>query len=466
MSTKYTAEQRAAYWKQKALASQAPPPAPAKRTYVRKAPVNKIVGHGDYYKAPKSIRPSKKTTNSLGGSIGAHLGHGVQAVIKALTGFGDYEVESNSLMPSKLGGDPPIIRNTKNNSHIVHHREYIGDVYASSGFSINTYSINPGLVQTFPWASQVADSYEQYKFRGLVFEYKSMSSDAVLSTAASSALGTVIMSTQYDTLDPAFTDKRTMENYEYANSTKPSCSMLHPVECKMSQTSVSELYVRTGAITAGDSRLYDLGKFSIAVQGMQNPNDNEVIGELWCTFELELFKPKLLVGGGALLTDHFGAVGSSIFTLTAPFATQGTMGARSGNNLGCTIQVAASSPYGANSIIFPRFVVDGFYKLVYTLVGSVATAASPTYTAAGTTVNIDVVSTDVMICSNNTASYFISPQATLNGNLSFTVVQILKIIQTAPGIAAGIQLAFDAGAFPTGLSNCDLMITQLSPSVN
>ncbi|AIF34804.1 capsid protein [Sewage-associated circular DNA virus-13] len=253
----------------------------AKRTYTARAPAaTRYRGTGDYVKAPRAIRPSKSTTKSLGGTIGAHLGHGLQTVIKALTGFGDYEVESNSLMPGTLGGDPPIIQNSRNNSHVVHHREYIGDVYASTAFSIQTYPLNPGLLSSFPWVSQQADSYEQYKFRGAVFEFKSMSSDAVLSSAASSSLGTVIMSTQYNALEAPFSDKRTMENYEYANSAKPSCSMLHPIECKMSQTTVSELYVRTGVVSQGDLRLFDLGNFSIAVQGKQNVGANQVIGEL------------------------------------------------------------------------------------------------------------------------------------------------------------------------------------------
>lgn len=454
-ATKTTAKKRSA--------APRPPPgrAPARRAY---AP--RYYGHGDYYKAPKAIRPSKSTTKTLGGAIGAHLGHGLHSVIKALTGFGDYEVESNSLMSGTLGGDPPIIRNTRNNSHVVHHREYIGDVYASSSFQVTTYPINPGLLRTFPWVSQQADSYEQYKFRGLVFEFKSMSSDAVLSTSASSALGTVVMSTQYNVLDSPFTDKRTMENYEYANSCKPSQSMLHPIECKMSQTSVSELYVRGGEVSTGDLRLYDLGDFSIAVQGMQNAAVGQVIGELWCSYELEFYKPKLLVGSGALLTDHYrGSSAAGAFSTAAPFGVAGTMALRSGSNLGTSLQIAGVAPYAANTILFPSWISNGIYEIIYTVGGTVATANSPSYTGSGTTIAMDTTSSAVTILGSANTSYQVAPQGGASTNTAFTVTQIVRVLPSATGIPSGISLLFVGGTFVTGTVTVDLVITQLNPTI-
>lgn len=440
--------------------------APTRPKYAPTRPLpNYYRGNGDYFKAPKAIRPAKKTTSSLGGAIGAHLGHGLHTVIKALTGFGDYEVTNNSLMPQTLGGDPPIIKNTRNNSHIVHHREYIGDVYAATAFTVTSYPINPGLLSTFPWVSQQADSYEQYKFRGLVFEFKSMSSDAVLSSASSSALGTVVMSTQYNALDTGFTDKRTMENYEFANSSKPSCSFLHPIECKQSQTTVSELYVRTGAVATGDLRLYDLGTFSIAVQGMQNAASNQVIGELWCSYELEFFKPKLLVGGGALLSDHYYGNGTNVFTSGSPLGPQGTLVKSSGSNIGTTLQIASINPYGGNSIIFPAYITDGLFLITYFFGGAVASTNAPQYNPIGTTVNIDVVSSQVKIFGGNLNSYNLSPSPG-ETSLETAFQQCLRIIQTSPGIPAGIQISFPAGVFATGAQKVDLTIVQLAPSIN
>ncbi|QMW68722.1 capsid protein [Crucivirus-241] len=427
-------------------------------------------GNGDYslYKAPRAIRASKSTTKSLGGTVGAHIGNGIHNLVKALTGFGDYNIAENSLMSGTIGGDPPVMRNTANNSFIVHHREYIGDVYATNSFTAISYSLNPGLLSTFPWLHQVADSFEQYRFRGLVFEYKTMSADSVLSTPASTALGTVIMSTQYNALDQPFTDKRTMENYEYANSSKPSCSFFHPIECKLSQTSVAEMYVRTGPVTTGDLRLYDLGTFTIATQGMQNAAAGSVIGELWLTTEVEFYKPKLLIGGGDLLTDHFQGISPVGFTTAAPFATAGILAPKSGNNLGCTLQIPSVAPYGANTILFPQFVVDGTYQITYSYIGSGATANMPAYSATGTTINIDVVSTSVKVLGSVASpnSYIQAPQAAVTGSNQFIVIQIVKIIQTAPGLQAGISFAFTGGTYPAGSGVVDLIITQVSPTFN
>lgn len=457
-----------------------PPPgkAPARRAY-KPRPYKPVYSKGytakSYYRTPTPVKKTmsrKKTTStrnypdSVGATIGGYLGHGIQGVVKALTGFGDYKVAGNSLMSGPLGGNPPIIRNSRNNGIIVRHREYLADVFAATSFTTNTYPINPGLIQSFPWLQQQADSFEQYKFRGLVFEFKSMSSDAVLATSASSALGTVIMSTQYNVLDEVFTDKRTMENYEYANSTKPSLSMLHPIECKMSQTTVSELYVRTGIVSAGDLRLYDLGNFVIAVQGMQNAAANQVIGELWCTYEVEFFKPKLLVGGGALLSDHYYGAGANLFSTVAQYGISGTMVQRSGSNLGTVLQLPGIAPYAANAIVFPRHIVDGTFMITYILKGSVATAASPTYTASGTTVNIDVVSSKVLILQNNAASWDLVPNATFNGTAQLMLQQVVRVIQTLPGTPAGMTITWTAGAYPTGNQTCELIITQLAPSIN
>ena len=66
--------------------------------------------------------------------------------------------------------------------------------------------------------------------------------------------------------------------------------------------------MRNSAVPANaDARLYDLGTFSIATVGMQA--DSGVAGELWCTFEVELLKPKFNSNweGSA---DHFWLQGS------------------------------------------------------------------------------------------------------------------------------------------------------------
>nr|QKV51294.1 putative capsid protein [Crucivirus sp.] len=385
------------------------------------------------------------------------LKHGLPLVIKGLTGFGDYSVAQNSMIP-KLGGDPPIMMSTNNGGFVMRHREYVQDIYATEGFVNNTLAINPGLLSTFPLASQIADTFEQFEIRGMVMEYKSMSSDAVLSAGASSALGTIIFATQYNALDEPFEDKRTMENYEFANSTKPSQSMLHPIECKRSQTPVDLLYVRTGPVETGDLRLYDLGNFNFAVQGCQNAAAGQVLGELWISFELEFFKPKLLpLGGSSTLSDHYTLTGNSLIAVGNPFYTQNGLVRAPESNLGTYIQIAAGSPYDANSIIFPPQITSGKFKVDYYMSATSVSANSPNV-VQGTLVNM----VSEPFWANGTF-YQIAPQPGAAAIANFHFSQVFKITQTAPGVRAGVGYTM-TGVMPTGNQSLDIVITLLGES--
>jgi len=450
----YTPAQKAAYAKRQAAARAARPAPKAKVSYYRTPKARSgLKGYGDYAQA-----------DPMAGLMSGLLTHGLPLVIKGLTGFGDYRVENNSFIP-KLGGDPPIIRNTKSGGFVMRHREYIQDIVASNGFVNNVLPINPGLLSTFPLASQIADSFEQFEIRGMVMEYKSMSSDAVLSSGASSALGTVIFATQYNALDEPFEDKRTMENYEFATSTKPSCSMLHPIECKRSQTPIDLLYVRTGPVSTGDLRMYDLGNFNFAVQGCQNAADGQTLGELWISFELEFFKPKLLpLGGSSTLTDHYTLTGASLVAVGNPFYTQNGLVRQPGSNLGTYIQVGALAPYAANSIIFPPWVTDGLFKIDYYMVGTVATSNAPDMNVS-TPVNCSTTSTKAQFWQGGgIGSKEIAPQAGDLNSTSYHFSQIVDITQTTPGVRSGLGFVL-TGVMPSGTQRLDIVITLLNSSI-
>jgi len=318
------------------------------------------------------------------------LGKGISSLI---TGFGDYKVEGNSLMTG--GIDPPTVVNSVNNGGvIIRHREYLQDISASTPFSLLTLPINPGQLSTFPWLSSIAAHFEQYKFRGLLFEYKSLSSDAVLSTATSSALGSIVMATQYNALSPPFPNKFVMENYEFANSSKPSVSFIHPVECKRVDTSVVELYTRTGAPQVNsDLRLYDLGNFSIAAVGMQATSG--VAGELWCTYEIEFLKPKIENPTNSTdLVDHIhlagGITGAAIFdgaTMDPTSTLNGT--------------------FSTTRYSFPENISQGRYMLFFEVNGA-STAVAPGARSLLNCVSITLFSNDSQsrLTSTGTASAY------------------------------------------------------------
>lgn len=380
---KYTTEEREAYRAGKAAAAKA---APRKKTPTRRAPAKRAPARkkDDYY-------TDGEIGEIVGGGIGAAIGGGPGALIggaigrgahkmmKALTGFGDYHVMGNSLLTG--GMSPPEIVNSSNKGgFIVRHREYLGDINATTAFTVHPYYINPGVANTFPWLSQIAGSFEQYRLRGSVFEFKSLSSDAVLSSATSSALGAVIMATDYNVLGGTFPDKMQMENYQYANSSKPSISFLHPIECKRSMTPVTELYVRTGPVPDNaDDRLYDLGLFQIATTGMQA--DSGVAGELWHTYEIELLKPKINPAEAEpLLIDHFTFFGT--VDGTTPLGNVTDDGRKAGSTLG------GSLAFATNTYAFPAGLTKNErFMVCYQNVGNAFHAYSiPTMTATGCTI--------------------------------------------------------------------------------
>lgn len=361
---------------------------------------------------------------------------GLPTVMRALTGFGDYHVSSNTLM--KGGMSPPEVVNSLNSgSFIVRHREYVTDILSTEAFFTQTFTINPGLLNTFPWLSAIAANFEQYKIRGMVWEYKSTSSNAVLSTDASTALGTVIMATTYNPNTTDFGDKRTMENYQYASSFNPSKTGYHPIECARGQTPVTELYVRTGAVPEGqDARLYDLGNTVVATTGMQA--NGGVIGELWCSFEVELLKPKLLsTRDSSVLSAKFH---STTITDGLPFLG-------STPNPGNTMSMVVTG----SVIAFPPTIFDGFFFVSMLWVGTSVTLA---WTGFEFTDCAPVNS-----FQGNTMQLVIAPPIGATST-EFTIQFILEI--TSEG---AVIEAVGSDTLPLG-GTFDLHITQIAPLDN
>lgn len=436
-SRKYSDKQKLAYYKR--LASARGPRQIA------------IRGTGAYKVSSKKKRPAKKDDDgssskawyappdSVGSTIGGWLGHGAQKIVKALTGFGDYSIEANTILTGGLS-PPEVINSVRTGGVIMRHREYIGDVIATTQFTNNTYDINPGLFATFPWLSQVAKAFELYRLRGLVFEFKSMSSDAVLSSSASSALGTVVMATQYNSLNPGFTSAIQMENHEFANASKPSCDFYHPVECKKSLIPAAELYIRDGAVpTGGDIRLFDIGQFNIATLGMQNATG--VIGQLWCTYEVEFYQ-HAFTAPTTILSDH-------VFNTSC--ATGAICGASHSFSAGNSIGISFAD---SNSFQFPVEIVTGNFLVVmfYHTTGAAAAQVSPSFSVTAGSSLLQVWNDGTGPDTSNKA---------VSSNATSTTVHLAFILTIG---VPNTKISFSGGT----LSNCDmdLWVTQVDSDIS
>lgn len=231
--------------------------------------------------------------SALGGMVGfPEVGRKASDWLSDIIGMGDYTVHNNSILKESDG--VPEFKVDSEGTHRIRHRELITDVQSSQSFRSTNWNINPTNKALFPWLSKIAGNFDQYEFKGLLFAYRERSAMAL--NSVNTALGTVILSTQYDVSKPPFQNKQEMEAYEFTTADEPSKNMLHPVECNPHMDILNSRYVRPALVPANlsvsvQNNLTDLGTFHCATVGMQADDSN--IGELWVTYDVLLMKPRL-----------------------------------------------------------------------------------------------------------------------------------------------------------------------------
>jgi len=295
--------------------------------------MRKIKGKGDYEVSRPSSAPSGGILGKLdkvlsrlpkgtfaaggaalgarfGGARGAEMGRKIGGGLSAISGYGDYTVKSNTLGTVSTSSDmvPTFVKN--DHSVRVTHREFVKDITvpaAPATFTNTEYLINPGNATLFPWLSRLSKQYSQYKIHGMVFVYKTMTSDY----ASTGPLGTVVMATNYNAVDRAFTSKIEMENSEFAVSCKPSQSLIHAIECEASVSGLTTLYIRDPAYATtdtSDKRFYDYGKFQVATSGLSaGAGTGAILGEMWVSYDIEFMKP--VIGGDTLISPCPSIIG-------------------------------------------------------------------------------------------------------------------------------------------------------------
>nr|QKV51312.1 putative capsid protein [Crucivirus sp.] len=429
-----------------------------------------VSGRGAYHKAPAKRAPAKKPAASrsaprssqpwlapalgvvgsaigtavggpAGGLVGNAAGQAAGSIIRHVTGYGAYKVRSNVLYE---GAQIPMVRNRSvRNGTVIRHREYLMDVISSSSastFNIQSFSLNPGQEGTFPWLAQIASNYEEFIIEGCLFEFRSLSGDALTST--NTALGSVIMATNYNAANAAFASKAEMESYEYSMSCKPSESMIHPIECDPRQTPISELYIRPGSVPSGqDVRLYDLGIFQIATTGMQGTSVN--LGELWISYQVSLLKPKLFATLG-LLGGFWKNTATTGVTNAQPLGT--TPVASSSSNLAITFTGA-----GFNVINFPLTSAPQAYEIYFRWVGGSVVWVPPAVSFSGMTA--------LSVYAGGTVD---TPSS---GATATTVSKICSFLTNGqyqlPTLTIGT-----AGTLPTAVSAFEMVVSQIPNNAN
>ena len=375
----------------------------------QKFDMSALTGVGDY-------AFSKKVTPSIGARVGAWAGDALGGWLGRITGLGDYEATAVDPMPSI---NPPVVRNASDRSVVISHREYIGDVVTSpnpGAFNLMSFMVNPGNEVVFPWLSRVAACFQEYTLNGCLFQFKSMSADALNST--NTALGQVICATNYNVSQQNYQSKFEMENTEFGSSCKPSESFMHPIECDRRMNVLGNMYVAaSGVVPPGsDPQFYNHCNFQIATNGFQGASVN--VGELWVTYEVILRKPiqpeaqgvagdlNMVqtgsfpvppVTGGVIQPGWFLAPGNTIFEYPADAVDPTSM---SGKNYvaqfaGTNLNIVSTNNPGADSTLVGR---------VFTIMLQLFNNTAGTFT--GTSV------TGITVGANMNTSLFQNPAAT------------------------------------------------------
>ena len=314
-----------------------------------------------------------------------------------LEGRGSYNtnvlIEGSSYTPAAFGS-----MTDEQGDMICTHSEYVRDIYGNpsdSDFEVQCLNINPGLEQTFPWLSQIAQNFDEYVMIQCLFTFRSTLTDVISDN--NGQVGQVVMVTQYNVDKPAFAQKHLMMQYNGSQSSRSTESALHGIECDPAKLSGTEgKRIRTKPLQKGNLMDYDHAKFQLAVSNTPAGIANQTIGELWVTYKVLLRKPKFFTSlGYGISCDRFlghgdGQVGGNGISGTDPFGLlfDGTPGrplVAKDNSIG----IHCSAVQGDNSTINPTLTDFSLWN--YTSTGTPASILAPDASGVHTLTDIDTV---------------------------------------------------------------------------
>lgn len=236
-------------------------------------------------------RLPKGSFAAAGGALGGPVGSAAGAALSTISGYGDYVVSHNTITKTGGSGAVDIVpkfsgRGGVDSNVRITHREYIGEVTApeGTGFNVTQYAITPTNADLFPWLAAFAKKFQRWKLHGMVFYYKSTSTDY-------NNNGIIAMTVNYDPADPRYISMQGMMNSKFAVSTKPSMNLAAPVECAPSESPQAGYFIEHGVQTLGaEMRQTCKGMLNVGTDGLSVPPGTKV-GQLYVTYDIEMMYP-------------------------------------------------------------------------------------------------------------------------------------------------------------------------------
>ncbi len=368
---------------------------------------------------------------------GVAVGQGVwdagkAAIISGLGAYGTNNVIDQGVPSiSNPGGSDGCIT--------IRHKEYVGDVTSNSSAAFqllfNGLRINPGNPLLFPWLSQIANNFSQYKLCGMLLHYKPTS--GALSTTQS--LGEIVMACNYNPAETAFVNKQQMLNEIMAVSKVPCQDFCMGVECNPDQTmNGGLLYVCNGTVPSGqDSRFYDHGKLYVACQGIP-ATTSAPVGELWVSYQFEFYKPNLSsLGPNNTPQGYVYHARNTGYTNANPLGANNSGLITYVDNIGVTVTPTALQ-------IAQNGAATGNYVLLLLWSGSSTACTVPTVTGS-------------QACATGTLGYFNGGSDAPTGAL--TTSQCYRLSAFAyTAVSAGLLTIGAAGTLPTAGNTVEIFM--------
>jgi len=282
-------------------------------------------------------RIPRGTFASVGGALGGPAGAMVGRGMSAITGYGDYTVKANSLSNSTMIGEMadqvPVFKQQGADIR-VRHCEFVTDLVVpadKSAFNSTTLDIDPTSTVTFPWLASVASKYQKFKVKGMVIGFRSTSTDYNNS-------GVVAIAVNYDPAETAYASMTDLLNSKFAVSTKPSNSMLAPVECDPGRSPQDGYYVKhvtSSDVSEAAIRQTVMGKINVATSGL-TLDPGATVGQIYVSYDIEFLYPYMHVAAPS----------------PGPGPSPGPTGYRSG-------YVGAAIPYTSQTLMSQEIINHG-----------------------------------------------------------------------------------------------------------
>lgn len=277
-----------------------------------------------------------------------------------------------------------VVRQKVDGLFQVSRKEYIKDVTFNSDGSdlFQKIEINPGLPETFPWASNIAKNFDRYRFKTLKLVYEPATATIVP--------GIVAMTLEFDVNEAMPVTKKNMFQYQYLTQSPPYRRFEIDLLSSDSRT-LSWMFTRGPIVNPGDLRLSD-PMYVILYTGGINSNSGFVgsfVGELWIEYHLEFKNPQI--------SPWQISVPRAIFLLggVKPTLPMGLIGAKNGD-----LAIEYKNPTLANGEFFFNDDFTGTVNVEVTYAEIVSQISGAQWQAADVgTWTIDKTPSDVVIDS-------------------------------------------------------------------